>query len=216
MTDSTTSGESRRGTGARTGAAAGTSLVKAVFDRAAALAALVVLAPILVLVAILIRVDSAGPALFPQKRYGLDGRVFTIYKFRTMTAAASAGPFLQATTGDSRVTRLGRILRASSVDELPQLFNVLMGDMSLVGPRPHPLALDEEYRALIPDYMDRYAVRPGLTGLAQVSGHRGATPGVAAMAERVALDLAYIDGWTPWLDIRILARTPWICLTGEG
>ena len=149
--------------------------------------------------------------MFPQDRHGLGGRTFRIYKFRTMTAAASREAFRQATAGDARITRLGNILRRTSIDELPQLFNVLAGDMSLIGPRPHPLALDEHYRQIIPGYMSRYTVRPGMSGLAQVTGHRGPTLTPEAMAARVAQDLRYIATWSFALDLRIIVATilPW-------
>lgn len=187
------------------------SWLKRAFDILGAGAGLVLLSPLLALVALLIRLDSPGPVLFPQERYGLGGRTFRIYKFRTMTAAASREVFRQATVGDVRITRLGGILRRTSIDELPQLFNVLAGDMSLIGPRPHPLALDEHYRHVIAGYMDRYAVRPGMSGLAQVSGHRGPTPTDESMAARVAQDLRYIATWSFAADLRILVATvlPW-------
>jgi putative colanic acid biosynthesis UDP-glucose lipid carrier transferase len=192
--------------------AAARSRSKAALDRVVALLLLLLLSPILILVALAIRLDSRGPILFRQDRYGRDGEIFAIYKFRTMTAAASREAFRQASVGDARVTRLGRVLRRTSIDELPQLLNVLRGEMSLVGPRPHPIALDDHFATLIPGYMRRYAVRPGMTGLAQVSGHRGPTPTVDAMAARVRLDRAYIAGWSFWLDLRLLLRTPWQCL----
>ena len=183
------------------------SRLKSGFDRAAALVALVLLSPLLLLVAVIIRLDSPGRVLFTQQRYGLDGTTFRIYKFRTMTATASTEAFRQATAGDFRITRLGRVLRNTSIDELPQLLNVLKGDMALVGPRPHPIALDDTYSPQISDYMLRYAVRPGLTGLAQVSGQRGPTPTVEDMARRVKFDLDYIERWSFWLDLQILFRT---------
>jgi len=191
--------------------AAAASRLKRAFDLLGAAFGLLLMTPLFLVVAILIRLDSPGPVLFPQDRHGLGGRTFRIYKFRTMTAAASRESFRQATLGDSRITRVGHILRRTSIDELPQLFNVLLGDMSLIGPRPHPIALDLQYTPLVADYMRRYSVRPGMSGLAQVSGHRGPTPTVEAMAARVEHDLRYIDGWTTGLDIRILFRTvlPW-------
>lgn len=187
--------------------AANRSWLKTGLDRGAALVGLIAISPFLLAVALAVRLDSPGPSLFIQSRHGLNGRIFKIYKFRTMTAHASRKPFMQASANDARVTRLGRFLRNSSIDELPQLINVVRGDMALVGPRPHPPALDEQYRGLIPNYMQRYSVRPGITGLAQIGGHRGATPSVDAMADRVALDLAYIAGWSVWSDVKILLRT---------
>jgi putative colanic acid biosynthesis UDP-glucose lipid carrier transferase len=195
------------------GAASERSFAKAALDRLGAALGLLMISPLLLMVAALIRLDSPGPILFRQTRYGRGGEPFRIFKFRTMTAAASRAAFRQATDGDARITRVGRILRHSGIDELPQLLNVLIGDMSLVGPRPHPMALDEQYAPLIPHYMDRYAVRPGMTGLAQVRGHRGPTPTVEAMAARVALDLDYIANWSLGLDLVILLRTPWLCVT---
>jgi len=191
--------------------AAATSRLKRAFDVLGAAVGLILMTPLFVVVALLIRLDSPGPILFPQDRHGLGGRTFRIYKFRTMTAAASRESFRQATLGDSRITRVGRVLRRTSIDELPQLLNVLLGDMSLIGPRPHPIALDVEYTPLIAGYMRRYSIRPGMSGLAQVSGHRGPTPTIEAMAARVEHDLRYIDRWTVGLDIRILFRTvtPW-------
>jgi len=180
---------------------------KRAFDACAAAFGLLLLAPFLLAVAVLIRLDSPGRVLFSQRRYGRDGKTFRIYKFRTMTATASRDSFAQAVVGDARITRLGKILRKTSIDELPQLLNVLKGDMALVGPRPHPLDLDDHFSGLIPDYMRRYAARPGITGLAQISGHRGPTPTVEAMAERVKYDLAYIDGWSFRSDLNILQRT---------
>lgn len=183
------------------------SRLKPAIERSAAAVGLVALSPFLLLVAAAIRLDSPGPVLFRQARHGRDGRIFHIYKFRTMSAAASREAFRQATGGDARVTRLGRFLRASSIDELPQLLNVALGDMALVGPRPHPLELDRQYQGQIAGYMLRYRARPGITGLAQVSGHRGPTPTVDTMARRVALDLDYIAGWSLAGDFKILLRT---------
>lgn len=183
------------------------SILKIVVERSAALIGLLLLGPLLLIVAILVRLDSPGPILFRQERRGMGGETFPIYKFRTMSAAASREGFKQAVIGDARVTRLGRFLRATSIDELPQLLNVVKGDMALIGPRPHPLALDEIFRDSVPHYLDRYQVRPGITGLAQVSGHRGPTPDVAAMSARVALDLRYIANWSLKSDLVILFRT---------
>jgi len=190
--------------------AANRSIVKMLTDRLGAALGLVLLSPLLVTVALLIKRDSPGPVLFVQERYGRDGKIFRIFKFRTMSSTASQQPFRQAVINDVRVTRLGKFLRATSIDELPQLINVVRGDMSLIGPRPHPLALDEHYAPLIPNYMDRYTVRPGLTGLAQISGHRGETPTVEAMAQRVQCDLDYIANWSLWQDFRILFRTVFV------
>jgi len=187
--------------------AANGSIIKIVVERGAAALGLLLLAPLLLIVAAMVRLDSPGPILFRQERRGMGGETFPIYKFRTMSAAASRETFRQAVAGDARVTRLGRFLRATSIDELPQLLNVLKGDMALIGPRPHPLALDEVFCNSVPDYLNRYLVRPGITGLAQVSGHRGPTPDVTAMSARVALDLDYIENWSLKTDLIVLFRT---------
>ncbi len=165
------------------------------------------LAPLLFLIALLIRFDSNGPALFRQTRTGLNGRQFRIYKFRTMRVQEDGSAVRQATKGDSRVTRVGRFLRKTSLDELPQLINVLRGEMALVGPRPHALAHDLEYGAKIPAYAGRFAVKPGITGWAQVNGSRGETPTLAHMQHRANLDLWYIENRSLGLDLQIIALT---------
>jgi putative colanic acid biosynthesis UDP-glucose lipid carrier transferase len=168
---------------------------------------LLFLSPFLIAVAVMIRLESKGPALFCQRRTGYRGREFKIYKFRSMRVAEDGDVIKQATRGDDRVTPLGAFLRRSSIDELPQLINVFMGDMSLVGPRPHALAHDRYYAQAIPLYEQRFLVRPGITGLAQVSGHRGATPDVETMAARIDKDLEYIRRWSIGLDVKILWGT---------
>jgi putative colanic acid biosynthesis UDP-glucose lipid carrier transferase len=168
---------------------------------------LILLAPAFATIAIAIRLDSPGPVLFMQMRVGFNGRRFRIYKFRTMVTLEDGPVIRQACRGDPRVTRVGRILRRYSLDELPQLLNVLRGEMSLIGPRPHALAHDNEYDKLIASYAVRKKMKPGLTGLAQVNGYRGETREVYMMKQRVEHDLRYIDCWSLWLDIRILART---------
>jgi putative colanic acid biosynthesis UDP-glucose lipid carrier transferase len=168
---------------------------------------LLFLAPFLLLVVLLIRLESPGPALFRQRRKGRGGVPFVIYKFRTMRCLEDGPEIRQAERGDDRATRFGLFLRRSSIDELPQLLNVLKGEMSLVGPRPHALAHDEFYGAVLEDYDARFLARPGISGLAQVSGLRGATPHIEWMAARVALDLEYIGHWSLGLDLRILLRT---------
>jgi putative colanic acid biosynthesis UDP-glucose lipid carrier transferase len=183
------------------------SALKRAMDVVGALAGLALLAPLLIVIALLVRLESPGPALFRQWRTGRGGVRFRIYKFRTMRAAEDGGEVVQATRRDCRVTRLGAFLRQSCFDELPQLFNVLKGEMSLIGPRPHAVAHDQYYRALVCGYDERFLVRPGISGLAQVSGYRGETPNVEAMAGRIALDLDYIRTWSLALDLRILART---------
>lgn len=161
----------------------------------------------MLLIAIGVRLSSPGPIIFRQQRYGLNGRIFNILKFRTMTVTEDGASFRQATRNDARVTRFGAFLRSSSLDELPQLFNVLRGDMSLVGPRPHPVAMNEEQRKLIERYMLRHKVRPGITGWAQVHGFRGETDTPEKINGRIRLDLEYIDNWSLGLDLRILLRT---------
>lgn len=178
---------------------------KSAMDRMLAALALVMLAPLLVVVAVAIRLDSRGPVLFRQARTGQNGRVFQILKFRSMTVGAGLA---QATRNDARVTRVGHWLRRTSIDELPQLWNVLRGDMALVGPRPHATAHDAHYAPQIANYARRYAVKPGLTGWAQINNARGETDTLDKMARRVALDIDYIEGWTLHLDIMILALTP--------
>jgi putative colanic acid biosynthesis UDP-glucose lipid carrier transferase len=163
--------------------------------------------PVFLLIALLIRLDSKGPAVFRQRRYGLNGEEFPVYKFRTMTVCEDGGEIVQAKPNDPRITRLGRFLRRTSLDELPQLFCVLAGSMSLVGPRPHAVAHNEQYRHLIDGYMLRHKVRPGITGWAQVNGLRGETRTVDQMRARVLFDLEYLRHWSPWIDIKILLRT---------
>ncbi|MGV2979347.1 sugar transferase [Camelimonas sp. ID_303_24] len=201
---------------------------KRLIDLALAAPLLVMLAPLMLLIALLVRLDSPGPALFRQTRTGWRGAPFTILKFRTMRQAADcASPAITTDASgapDSFQTRLrriqtsgaapgvtwsGRFLRASSLDELPQLLNVLRGEMSLVGPRPHMPELDALFRLRLAHISRRYAVRPGITGLAQISGARGPTPDVAAMAARLDADLAYVRAWSPWRDLAILLKTPW-------
>ena len=173
-----------------------------------ALLLLAVLGPVLVVVAILIRMESRGPAFFRQRRTGLEGAPFVIYKFRTMTVAEDGDVVVQASRHDCRVTPLGRFLRWTSVDELPNLINVLLGHMSLVGPRSFACAAHDRYwSAIIPEYNGRFLAWPGITGLAQVKGWRGETPNIEAMAGRVANDLDYIRNWSIGLDFAIAART---------
>lgn len=168
---------------------------------------LAMLLPLLILVVIAIRIESRGPVIFRQTRTGYNGKTFQIYKLRTMKVLENGSDVRQVTLNDARITRIGRILRKTSIDELPQLVNVILGDMSLVGPRPHALAHDRLYGAEIDAYVERFAVRPGITGLAQVSGCRGETRQLDDMRRRIAFDLAYIDNWSLWLDLQILFLT---------
>jgi putative colanic acid biosynthesis UDP-glucose lipid carrier transferase len=180
---------------------------KRTFDVLASSLALLLFLPLLVLVIAAIKLESPGPAIFRQRRTGYRGRVFTIWKFRTMTVTEDCGEVRQATRNDARVTAIGSLLRKLSIDELPQLWNVLKGDMSIVGPRPHALAHDEYYGALIPTYAARFRARPGLTGYAQVNGFRGEINDTRGMSDRVAADNTYIDEWSSSLDLAILVRT---------
>jgi undecaprenyl-phosphate galactose phosphotransferase/putative colanic acid biosynthesis UDP-glucose lipid carrier transferase len=180
---------------------------KRAFDVVCASAGLLVLLPLLIVVAVAIKLDSRGPVLFRQYRTGFNGRAFSIFKFRTMTTQENGPEVRQATRNDSRITQVGRILRATSIDELPQLLNVLAGHMSLVGPRPHALAHDDYYSQLIAHYAMRQHMRPGITGWAQVSGLRGETAEVDMMRKRVEHDLWYISNWSFLLDLRIILRT---------
>jgi lipopolysaccharide/colanic/teichoic acid biosynthesis glycosyltransferase len=144
---------------------------------------------------------------FAQNRRGFNGRNFLMFKFRTMTVQENGETIEQATRNDPRVTKIGRLLRAASIDELPQLLNVIRGEMSLVGPRPHALAHDNYFEKLLQDYASRHHVKPGMTGWAQVNGLRGATPSREQIARRVEMDLWYINNWSLWLDIQILIKT---------
>jgi putative colanic acid biosynthesis UDP-glucose lipid carrier transferase len=186
------------------------SVQKRLLDIVASIALIIFLAPSLLFVAIVIKLDSRGPILFMQRRTGLNGVPFRVYKFRSMSVAEDGGVVTQATRNDRRVTRVGRFIRRASIDELPQLFNVLRGDMSLVGPRPHALAHDEYYGSLISEYSKRFRVRPGITGLSQVKGFRGETETIADMEQRIHFDNHYIERWSILMDIRILVSTAFI------
>jgi putative colanic acid biosynthesis UDP-glucose lipid carrier transferase len=177
-------------------------------DLAVAGLTLILCLPILALIALAIRLDSSGPVIFRQRRAGQGGRMFGILKFRSMHVMEDGAHIAQAMQGDARITRVGRFLRASSLDELPQLFNVLSGEMALVGPRPHALAHDEYYSARISNYRVRHLVKPGITGWAQVQGLRGATVNLADMQARITHDAWYVAHKSFWLDLAILARTP--------
>jgi exopolysaccharide biosynthesis polyprenyl glycosylphosphotransferase len=182
--------------------------VKAGLDRLLAALALLLLAPLLLLVAVLIRLDSPGPVLYRQRRHGRNLEEFRIVKFRTMHVGPEGeGELLQARPRDPRVTRVGRWLRRASIDELPQLLNVLEGSMSLVGPRPHPVCFVDRYGPRLAGYTLRHAIKPGMTGLAQVHGCRGETRTLEEMAQRVRYDLHYIETWSLRRDLLILMRT---------
>ena len=181
--------------------------VKRAMDISVAGPALIALLPIFVLTAAAIKLDSSGPVIFRQRRKGFNGKEFVMLKFRTMRVQEDGPVVVQATREDPRVTSIGRFLRATSIDELPQLLNVLRGEMSLIGPRPHALAHDSYFEKILEDYAFRHHVKPGLTGWAQCNGSRGATPTVEHIAERVKLDLWYVNNWSLWLDVQILIKT---------
>jgi len=182
-------------------------VMKRSFDFVVALVAILLLSPVLALIALLVRLDSRGPAFFRQRRRGYNQKEFRIWKFRTMTTLEDGDVVRQARLGDERITRIGAILRRYNLDELPQLFNVLSGEMSLVGPRPHAVAHDRHYESRIDTYPRRLNVKPGITGWAQVNGHRGATQDEAAMRSRVEHDLFYIENWSLALDLYIILLT---------
>jgi putative colanic acid biosynthesis UDP-glucose lipid carrier transferase len=158
-------------------------------------------------VALGVKLSSPGPVIFKQRRNGLDGGEIVVYKFRSMTALDDGAEIKQATRGDARVTRFGAFIRKTSLDELPQFINVLQGSMSIVGPRPHAVAHNEMYRQLIKAYMVRHKVKPGITGWAQVNGHRGETDTIGKMQARVEYDLEYLRNWSLGLDLVIILRT---------
>lgn len=193
---------------------------KRAMDIMLSLMALVVLSPLFLLVAVWIKQDSQGSVLFKQKRWGMGGEIFEIYKFRSMTREASrigqTNQVQQTTQNDMRVTRAGQFLRKTSIDELPQLLNVLKGDMSIVGPRPHVEPQNQSYRAQITGYMLRHKIRPGLTGWAQIHGFRGETARLEQMSKRVEYDLEYIRIWSPLLDLYIMLKTVGVVLKGTN
>jgi putative colanic acid biosynthesis UDP-glucose lipid carrier transferase len=183
------------------------SRIKRVVDFLGAGLGFLVLLPILSLIALAIVLESRGPILFRQRRSGRDGKVFVIYKFRTMHVLEDGTDIVQATRNDGRTTAVGRFLRRSSIDELPQLLNVLKGEMSLVGPRPHAVAHDQYYLQTVSNYKLRFYSKPGITGLAQIKGFRGEVRDIHHMEERIACDLEYIENWSLATDIRILFLT---------
>ena len=183
-------------------------VIKRAIDIVVAVVALVLLSPLFLAIAVLITLESPGPVFFLQRRGGYLGRTFKIYKFRTMSSMDDNDERIcQVSRSDCRVTRIGAVLRQTSADELPQFINVLLGDMSLVGPRPHPIALDKDFALVAPEYNHRQRARPGITGLAQVSGSRGPIHTPEEIGERVRLDAEYIGGWSVWLDCAIALRT---------
>jgi putative colanic acid biosynthesis UDP-glucose lipid carrier transferase len=181
--------------------------LKRVSDVVLSLVILLLISPLLLLVAILVKLDSPGPVVFKQRRYGLDGEEIVVYKFRSMAVTEDGKAIAQATKNDVRVTRLGAFLRRTSLDELPQFVNVLQGRMSVVGPRPHAVAHNEQYRTLIKGYMVRHKVRPGITGWAQINGQRGETNTLDKMQARIDFDLDYLRNWSLQLDLYIILKT---------
>src|SRR5688572_24229658 len=191
-------------------------LVKRLSDIVFASVILALIAPLMLAIAIAVKLSSPGPAIFRQRRYGLDGREIIVYKFRTMTVTEDGDTVRQASKNDTRVTPLGAFLRRTSLDELPQFINVLQGRMSVVGPRPHAVAHNEMYRKLIKSYMVRHKVRPGITGWAQVNGLRGETESLDKMKARIEHDLDYLRSWSLRLDLFIMAKTVWAVLKGHN
>ena len=183
------------------------ALTKRLYDFALSLLILLILSPLLLIIAVSIKLTSPGPILFQQRRYGLDGEEINVYKFRSMSVCENGAKVTQATRNDPRITRVGAFLRRTSLDELPQFINVLQGRMSIVGPRPHAVAHNETYRKLIKGYMVRHKVLPGITGWAQVNGSRGETETVEKMRKRIEYDLDYLRNWSVYLDFLIILRT---------
>jgi putative colanic acid biosynthesis UDP-glucose lipid carrier transferase len=192
------------------------SKTKRIIDVLGASLILFFLAPLLTIIFFAIRLESRGPVIFKQKRTGFRGVSFDIYKFRTMTVIEYDGNVTQVQINDKRTTTLGRFLRRSSIDELPQLINVLRGEMSLVGPRPHAIAHDRFYSSIVEQYYLRFLAKPGMSGLAQVCGSRGPTPTVQDMTERIAFDLDYIHSWSLKLDLEIIIQTIVNCIFSPG
>jgi putative colanic acid biosynthesis UDP-glucose lipid carrier transferase len=191
-------------------------LVKRVSDLVLGAMILLLISPLMLAIAVGVKLSSPGPVLFKQRRYGLDGRKIVVYKFRSMTVAEDGDIVRQATRNDSRITPFGGFLRRTSLDELPQFINVLQGRMSVVGPRPHAVAHNEMYRKLIRGYMIRHKVRPGITGLAQVNGFRGETETVEKMQARIEHDLAYLRNWSLLLDLQIILKTVVVVLKKQN
>lgn len=195
----------------------GNRIIKGLEDRALALCFIILASPVMALITLAIKFSSAGSVLFKQKRHGWDGKIITIYKFRSMKLHNEiSGEVLQATKNDCRVTKLGAFLRKTSLDELPQLYNVLQGRMSLVGPRPHTIEHNEIFKEKVERYMLRHMVKPGITGWAQVSGYRGETDTLEKMQKRVEHDLYYIENWSLWFDLKIILLTAIKGFTGKN
>jgi putative colanic acid biosynthesis UDP-glucose lipid carrier transferase len=191
-------------------------LVKRASDLIFSIAILAAISPLLLVLALCVKLSSPGPVIFKQRRYGLDGEDIVVYKFRSMTVTEDGDAIRQCAEHDGRLTPLGAFMRRTSLDELPQFINVLQGRMSIVGPRPHAVAHNELYRKLIKGYMQRHKVRPGLTGWAQVNGLRGETPTLERMQARIDHDLDYLRNWSLRLDLYIMAKTLWVVLKGQN
>ncbi|OIR03157.1 UDP-glucose:undecaprenyl-phosphate glucose-1-phosphate transferase [mine drainage metagenome] len=192
------------------------TVVKNFSDIVLASLILILISPILLAIVLAIKLTSPGPAIFRQRRYGLNGESFIVYKFRSMTVCEDGSNIVQAQKNDQRTTKIGAFLRRTSLDELPQFINVLQGRMSIVGPRPHAVAHNEMYRKLIKGYMLRHKVKPGITGWAQVNGCRGETQELDKMKERIEFDLDYLQNWSIWLDLWIIMRTVWVVLRRDN
>lgn len=190
--------------------------VKNITDFILAILILIILSPIMLFVALAVKITSPGPVIFKQRRYGLNGEEIIVYKFRSMTVVEDGAEVKQAEKNDQRVTKIGAFLRRSSLDELPQFINVLQGRMSIVGPRPHAVAHNEFYRKLIRGYMLRHKAKPGITGWAQVNGFRGETEKLEKMQARIEYDLYYLQNWSILLDLHIILRTLWVALRGDN
>lgn len=191
-------------------------IVKRAEDIVVASIGLLVSLPLLAVAIAAIKLESSGPAFYRQRRRGLNRAVINVLKLRTLSVTESDDQVRQVTAGDSRVTRVGSILRRTSIDELPQLWNVLKGEMSVVGPRPHALVHDEQFSSMIEEYANRHQVKPGITGLAQVKGLRGQTSTVDHIKNRVEQDIAYVNSWSLWIDLKIIAKTLVIVLAGKN
>lgn len=190
------------------------ALSKSLLDKSVALMAIVALSPLLLLIALAVKLTSPGPIFFKQDRHGWNGKVIKVWKFRSMRVHDDL-EVKQASRHDSRITSVGRFIRRTSIDELPQLFNVIQGHMALVGPRPHAVAHNDYYSGKILAYMARHRIKPGITGLAQINGCRGETDTIDKMQKRVEIDLKYINNWSLWLDIKILVKTPFTLLSKD-
>jgi len=190
------------------------ALSKSLLEKAVAFMAIIFLSPVLALVALAVKLNSPGPVFFKQDRHGWNGKVIQVWKFRSMRVHNDL-EVKQASRNDSRITAVGRFIRRTSLDELPQLFNVLQGHMALVGPRPHAVAHNDYYSGKILAYMARHRIKPGITGLAQINGCRGETDTLDKMQKRVEIDLKYINNWSLWLDLKILVKTPFTLLSKD-